>query len=653
MHPHDIKWKYYEYFFDDLKQMIKILSNFYQKDNANNKIDVFLNFHLLKSHLISIDNDFYQVLYHGFLKVFGPENCANLHAQNIAMTKFLNRFCMIFYFLMFWNSQKQNIVLTDLCFLLRWKHLSNSGFELLSNIGLTPSLNTVNKLISNLSEKVKTKTLLLLNRNSTIFWADNFVRKILLKKFANEKFIVNYTVFAAIPFTNIIIDDHINLNNGISSINHYPVATVDGFFHYDISTQVNELLEIFESTFNYFYIFNFKYEYPFITIPIKATNHKLNVIALDVHDIPSASVHGMCNIMNFFGMLSNIRTDNNFHYFILDYDLYWKYYRIIFSTPLWKTMKQRAFISLGNWHICYKLSSAIWEAFSEIFLQDIYKNAFGTTSNQVPSYPEQLKVYLWILSRTNAINTIIKTILTQKFELKSFKSYIHILINVCIPILIRLNLALVNNEPLLFYNTLLPVVSLIFCWLNKHNYTNATLLMLHQFKYLQSINHPILVVLYSNFHCFNEELPEATNKVLSSDIHKGRSFDSQLLAHQYILLNYYSELCQRIKLFPSKNNLQPKPYSPATSIPITNPSKESEIALNSFLFKIAHYSSYLELPYISFNGKQKFLTPENIHPIVQSFDNAKSKLSKVASQLKDKLTRDRKNADYYQYDSFW
>ena len=39
------------------------------------------------------------------------------------------------------------------------------------------------------------------------------------------------------------------------------------------------------------------------------------------------------------------------------------------TTPLWKTMRQRAFTSLGNWHICYNNKScALWQFFGDYFL---------------------------------------------------------------------------------------------------------------------------------------------------------------------------------------------------------------------------------------------------------------------------------------------
>ena len=146
--------------------------------------------------------------------------------------------------------------------------------------------------------------------------------------------------------------------------------------------------------------------------------------------------------------------------------LFWKYYRILFTTPLWKTMRQRAFISLGNWHICYNLSCAIWQFFGDYFLKQIHQKSFRTSTNQLPSFSDQLTIYLWILSRTHQINQYMNYKLSY-ISHNSYKSLIHILINICIPILIRLNLSLVQCEANLFYCELLPIVAIICCKQNK------------------------------------------------------------------------------------------------------------------------------------------------------------------------------------------
>ena len=96
-------------------------------------------------------------------------------------------------------------------------------------------------------------------------------------------------------------------------------------------------------------------QYNFISIPIKSQTKKISVYNVDVHDVPAGTSNGIINIINHFAAMSNMLNDTKFHCFILDYDLYWKYYRIILATNLWSSMKQRGFVCLGNWHIILEM----------------------------------------------------------------------------------------------------------------------------------------------------------------------------------------------------------------------------------------------------------------------------------------------------------
>ena len=188
MDKQSAKTYYYQLFFQDLRDAVLQFANF-NYESGNDSLP-FLNYKLLKRKMKEFNEEFFELLKTGL------ELLITSKRKKKNKIKFRHRFCLLFHFLAFWMSQKKNAEVADLCLILKWKHLSNSGFDILNQIGLLPSLPTVNKLIKNLAIRTKNSTLTEINKNFGIFWADNFVRNILLKKFRNDRYLLNYTVFS-------------------------------------------------------------------------------------------------------------------------------------------------------------------------------------------------------------------------------------------------------------------------------------------------------------------------------------------------------------------------------------------------------------------------------------------------------------------------
>ena len=607
----------FETVFTEIAELITKLSVRFTVPDAGN---LFLNYKLLKKQIIEIDRDLFPIIKDVFRILFGK--------NDKKVSKFKNRFCLIFHFLKFWRSQKINKDLRELCLLLKWKHLSVTGFDLMSQLGILPSVPTVNSLIHDLSEQSRTSSLSNVDPHNAVYWADNFVRDIIQQNFGRRKYELRSTVFACFAFKS-------PSRSLVFSDPSLPLATLDGFFSHSVLNIVSDLLNSVTPTINFYTYFDLG-SIDFLRVPLKSTNSTPSLVTynLNLLEIPTHTQEGFIQILNQLSEISKAVGDKSIRFFLFDYDLYWKYFRILFTTShVFKSFRECVYVSLGNWHVCYKLATGIWEIFSPFFLDKVYYAIFKRIPKSKPPYSDQMKVYLFLLSRVKCVNSFIDKELSSICYF-SYKTLLTYFFNYCLPLTVQIHLSLINNDPVTFYEILLPHVISVFSWVGYTNYLNATQLSILQYYYLKVYKHPAYKILLENFSSFNEDQGERSLNILSKEIEKTKSTDIDYLRQKYLLVNYYNSLCKRLQVTSYKKSKNHS-MANAKSIPIANPTADSNSILALLRANILHYKEHLESPYSDSFISSEEISSKYLHHFDEAGARSKTNLHLLRKKLSD------------------
>ena len=135
-------------------------------------------------------------------------------------------------------------------------------------------------------------------------------------------------------------------------------------------------------------------------IVMKDINRKYTFLPQKVHDFKCGTLIGCIHIlMDLFTNSKNYTNPYNFVYLTVDYDVYWRISKILYSTTFesyFLEPKKNLVLVLAPWHIYMNLSTAVWETFNPIILANLWIKYQRNDSLNRPPLNKQLDVWISI-----------------------------------------------------------------------------------------------------------------------------------------------------------------------------------------------------------------------------------------------------------------
>ena len=321
-------------------------------------------------------------LFAGGMEFFSTLNHYSLEQlilfDSLKATNLKRQFITILLLILFSRSHKCHGQLDALMFLLHYRGLSYTGLNLFSQMGF---------FVSPRSFKVHfdefVDTLLPLPSAVSIFWFDNLVRQI--KGFREESIKDSHTVLGVISLP-------------IAPLKYcYEKPAIGDIFSPEAMQELQNMF-VGCSSESIIDISDELWEMDVLTVPLTCKKeYSYNFREVDVLPIICGTGVGTSEIIDYLRSALNVYSENVYVFLLLDYDLYWRVHKFIWSDSFLRnslhTFRKRRLLLHAPWHIYKLLADSVWKTFAPLFLADLWLYNTEQT-NSCPRKPE-LKFYLF------------------------------------------------------------------------------------------------------------------------------------------------------------------------------------------------------------------------------------------------------------------
>ena len=314
-------------------------------------------------------------------KVAGLEVVELVETKDDKVLLLQKRFVFLFWLFIFFTSQKESYQIGHFFFLLHYRGLSNSGFDLLKQLGLFISVRWVGKTFKRI-----TLNHIPVVEGAAVYWFDNLFRKI--KGYIHEKRCEKLTV-AACTLLNC------------PPLEFTGEKSIDFLFHQDYRAELDTLIRDCESSSIWeedTYLLNAKE----LSVPIRIRESKsYQFRELAVLNTDSGTAAGLSDILYYIKNELKLYDDNNFVAITVDYDIFWRIHKFIWANSIWDsldTFRNKTILVAAPWHFYYKLCKSTWQTFGPLILADLWLVATNRPCPKIPDLKEMLFFYIAIWS---------------------------------------------------------------------------------------------------------------------------------------------------------------------------------------------------------------------------------------------------------------
>src|SRR3990167_5066962 len=323
------------------------------------------------------------------------------------------KFIFILQLFSFFTSQKFSKNITLLVFVLRFRGLSVNGNSFLHKFGICQSSKNFKSRFSSIRETI------LLNSNNNYsdgtfcYWFDNLTKKRHGKRLDyNNSSHVKLTIEAKTQMSPFKVPFCSEKYLYKFIIKNYLFETlleeVDAVIKYNaIDCDINSILV----------------DHLTITNPIMIeTNSHYKFMPQAVHSYECGTLDGTLSILfSLSNELCEDSSENNYIFLSVDYDIYWRISKVLFSktfTGLFKQLRTKLVLILAPWHIYYKLSSGVWKLFNNFFTSFVWLENYKGSALEDPPLNKQLPFWIAIWKYKKVLLLRIKHISTLNSNIK-------------------------------------------------------------------------------------------------------------------------------------------------------------------------------------------------------------------------------------------
>jgi hypothetical protein len=318
-----------------------------------------------------------------------------------------SRFFVLLCGLVYFQSQKNTQGLSPLWFLLHYRGLSNTGFHLLHQLGLSPSVNSLTKIWDRVSKDFAAEP-----PAGQIIWADN-LRRTLAGRLPQDCR-VDWTVVGYVETPCSLLFDV-----------NFP--SVNNFFDPQVTSTMSRLIQ------DYSTIKLMENPVDELSVPLRVRNGiKYKFWEKDILPLACGSNFGTLSLLRY---LVEQTFAGYYTVLVVDYDIFWRIHKWMFTKSVigsLATVKQRFIILQGPWHIYKSLCEAVWSNFVHIVFAHLWIHVFQKPCPQTPPLKEILYFYIamyhiskriardsWNFPSTNVYGTCILLLLYDLIPLVS------------------------------------------------------------------------------------------------------------------------------------------------------------------------------------------------------------------------------------------
>lgn len=266
-------------------------------------------------------------------------------------------------------------VLGAMGFLLRYRHLANTGFHLVHSFGLGPCVRVIPKILE------QARKHFLPQSDTGVIWCDNVRRE--SKGRLRSDYPFDHTVYGMIPVGQLP-----NLHPGRCQINR---------FTKEAETLLVSRLNLCDSRVKPLQLAEAVIDFEVMTVPLRHPGGQhYQFIGLSLSDFNVGSVDGTMRFMKY--MMGNLK-QNHYSVAVVDYDIYWRVMRTFHTSSFigaFHKLSTQCFFLQAPWHIYKRLTEASWKYFAPLFLADVWLFAYERTCPASPRMVDMIPFYIVI-----------------------------------------------------------------------------------------------------------------------------------------------------------------------------------------------------------------------------------------------------------------
>ena len=280
------------------------------------------------------------------------------------------RFGLMLSMIMYFQNSRRTTLLKPIWFLLHFRGLSYTGFHVLHKFGLCPSVRSISTFLNDRSE------LDLHSPFQNVWWMDNLRRQ--LKGVVPADVRIDWTVVGSVPFQSVsplrldyVAIGDIFSDEGISKLYNTFIADVP--LNYPVCHSVD------------------------LSVPLRSrTSTKYKFVEVDILPVTCGTLLGTVQILDY--LKKNVFDEFHFSFVVLDYDLYWRTYKLLFTRSIiggFFDHRERLILILGPWHIYKSLCVAIWNWGAPLLFADLWLRTFD---RRLPLSPDLKDITLFFVA---------------------------------------------------------------------------------------------------------------------------------------------------------------------------------------------------------------------------------------------------------------
>jgi hypothetical protein len=289
-----------------------------------------------------------------------------LYQDNHLVTR--RRFALLITLILFFRNNRLNFIMRHLWFLLHFRGLTNTGFHILKEFGLGPSIRSLPSMFKSLLPALPACP------SFAVWWADN-LRRDLKGRQPRPDEQIDWTV---VGFSELPHGAH-------TPYRGHHVATADPLRveltnHFRELVLLSDQVDLCGPTTHYGSTNRF-------SVPMRAVDPvKYDFGCLDVLPKACGTLSGTAHMLNY--VADNLFTMDRFTVMTLDYDLYWRSFKFYYTDSLigaFPRQRENLVMILGPWHVFKRICECVWKWAAPLVLARLWLQVYR---KPVPAAPE-------------------------------------------------------------------------------------------------------------------------------------------------------------------------------------------------------------------------------------------------------------------------
>ena len=296
-----------------------------------------------------------------------------------------SRFTFILFLLTYFQNRLRGKLLEPFWFILHYRGLTNTGFSVLHNLGISPSVRSLPVLVSRIISESKRHCF-----DGCVWWCDN-LRRIIRGFFPSlERQDWTVTGRTILPTSLPKYDPQFWAFGNVFTPQQLELCSAE-------LLSADEILVSFSNTY-------FDNSTGF-SVPIRSrVNRKYQFSETDVLPSACGTILGTITLLRYLSE-NSLQISDTYSICVLDYDLYWRVMKFYHTSSLWRPFElqqKKLVLLMGPWHIYKLLSEAIWRAFVGLVFAPMWLHIKEAKVPASPTLVDIITIFIAIANTTKS-----------------------------------------------------------------------------------------------------------------------------------------------------------------------------------------------------------------------------------------------------------